>query len=259
VIHIGTSGYSYKDWVGPVYPDGTKTAEMLEAYSERFSTVELNFTYYGMPTKRGMQGMADKTPEGFQFFVKANKATTHEFDRGGAVPFLKALAPLQETQKLAGVLCQFPNSFKNDERSRRYIAEIKEDFEGHNVVIEFRDQSWENDAVYGFLERLNLGYCAVDEPALPGLVRAVPRVTSSSGYIRFHSRDAKKWYGGDGKERYNYNYSEAELREWLLRTQEMETDPKSENLFVFFNNCHAGHAAVNALQFQEMLRELGLL
>ncbi|MDA0838785.1 MAG: DUF72 domain-containing protein [Planctomycetota bacterium] len=259
MIYVGTSGYSYKDWIGPVYTEGTKEAGMLEEYAKRFDAVELNFTYYGMPTRKGMQGMADKTPDGFQFFVKANKATTHEYDRGGSVPFLKALTPLQESNKLAGVLCQFPNSFKNNEHSRRYLSQIKEDFEGHTIVIEFRDRSWEADAVYRFLQQLDLGYCAVDEPTLPGLVPPIARVTSNTGYVRFHSRDAEKWYGGEGKERYNYNYSEVELKEWLPRSQEMVADPKTENLFVFFNNCHAGHAAVNALQFQEMLRELGLM
>jgi len=160
---------------------------------------------------------------------------------------------------LAGILAQFPYAFKNGDESRRYLAELREDFAGERVVVEFRHKSWAKEPVFDYLERLGFGYCAVDEPALPGLVPRIARVTSPTGYIRFHSRDASKWFGGDSQERYNYLYSEQELKEWVPKVQQMTSDPKLESLFVFFNNCHAGHAAVNATQFQEMLRELGLL
>ena len=259
MIYIGTSGYSFKDWVGPFYPGKTRAPDMLKIYAERFPTVELNFTYYAMPAEKTIAGMAGNTPEDFQFFVKANQATTHEQDRSAAEPFLAALEPFRTTGKLAGILAQFPYAFKNNEVSRRYLAELREDFTDESVVVEFRHDSWTRDPVFDFLERLQFGYCAVDEPDLPGLVPPVARATASTAYVRFHSRDASKWFGGDGQERYNYLYSEDELREWTPKVQELNAEPKVDNLFVFFNNCHAGHAAVNAVQFQEMLRELGLL
>jgi len=259
MVYIGTSGYSFKDWVGTFYPEKTRQGDMLSFYTQHFPAVELNFTYYAMPAEKTIAKMAETTPENFQFIVKANGATTHEQDRTAAEQFRSALKPMREAGKLSGILAQFPYAFKNREASRRYLGELREDFADEKVVVEFRHESWTREPVFDFLERLGFGYCAVDEPAIPGLVAPVARATSDTAYVRFHSRDASKWFGGDGQERYNYLYSDEELKEWTPKVQELVSDPKVENLFVFFNNCHAGHAATNAVQFQEMLKELGLL
>ncbi|MBI2192564.1 MAG: DUF72 domain-containing protein [Planctomycetes bacterium] len=256
---VGTSGYSFRDWVGPFYPEGLAGRDMLAFYARQFDTVELNFTYYRIPEAPMMARIAEAVPDSFRFFVKANEATTHRRDRAAAPSFLEAIEPLRASGKLAGLLAQFPYSFKNQEGSRRYLFELREDFSAENVVVEFRHRGWVREPIFDLLERLRMGFCCVDEPDLPGLLPRLARATSDTAYVRFHSRDAGKWFSGDAQQRYHYLYSPEELQEWLPRAQALVHDPKVANLFVFFNNCHAGHAAANALQFQKMLQEAGLL
>ena len=127
-VHIGTSGYSFKDWVGPYYPEGTKSGDMLEAYARDFDSVEVNYTYYRMPSEKTSAGMVKKTPDGFQFFVKAHKTATHERDLAGTDGFLAALAPMRSEGKLSGILFQFPQGFKNTEENRKYLRSVTEEF-----------------------------------------------------------------------------------------------------------------------------------
>src|SRR3954449_2182700 len=119
MIHIGTSGYSYADWKGPVYPDNIKDNEMLAFYSQQFNTTEINYTYYRMPAARTLAAMAAKVPDDFVFTVKASKELTHEreLDEEMGTPenfklFREALTPLIDEGKFGAVLAQFPNSFK---------------------------------------------------------------------------------------------------------------------------------------------------
>ncbi|HPD15858.1 MAG TPA: DUF72 domain-containing protein [Planctomycetota bacterium] len=257
MIAVGTSGYQYSDWKGPFYPDSVPRGGELEYYAEHFNTVELNFTYYRMPSFRTIEAMVKKTPPGFTFWVKANEATTHQQDRSVAAAFNEAMAPAREAGRLAGVLCQFPYSFRNTERHRAYLAALAEDFPHDPLVVEFRNAQWANQAVFSFLRAHRLGFCCVDEPALPGLMPRIAVATAPTAYVRFHSRDASKWYEGGGKERYNYRYRRDELEEWLPKIQQL--DAEAENVYIFFNNCHAGHAAVNAEEFKKLLADLGVI
>ena len=257
MIHIGTSGFRYKDWRGTFYPDDLPDDQMLTYYAERFSTVELNFTYYGIPDPGVIERMVERTPEGFSFWVKANEATTHKRDRSAAAQFNDAVAPAREAGRLAGILCQFPYSFHNHQRNRAYLGSLREDFPHDPLVVEFRNIGWAAEPVYGFLRHHQLGFCCVDEPELEGLMPPVAVATSPVGYVRFHSRDASKWYEGGGKERYNYLYQRSELEEWLPKTEQLNED--AENVYIFFNNCHAGHAAVNAEEFKALLADLGVI
>ncbi len=120
-----------------------------------------------------------------------------------------------------------------------------------------RNIGWATEAVYGLLRVHGLGFCCVDEPELEGLMPRDAVATSPTAYVRFHSRDAGKWYEGGGKERYNYLYDRSELEEWVPRTERLNDD--AESVYIFFNNCHAGHAAVNAEQFSSMLSDIGLV
>ncbi|HOX05794.1 MAG TPA: DUF72 domain-containing protein [Planctomycetota bacterium] len=253
-VRIGTSGYSFKDWVGPFYPPGTGAQGMLPFYAREFDAVEVNYTYYKPPTARVMAGMVEKTPAGFRFFVKAHRTFTHEGDCSAAGDFLAALAPMREAGRLSGVLFQFPQSFKNTEANRSYLHRIAELF-GAGAAVEFRDRSWDHPAVYDFLEALRLNYVAVDEPEASTLFPRVARATGDIGYLRFHSRNAANWYK-EGALRYDYLYSEAELREWVAGLKTMAG--RARDLFVFFNNCHAAQAVQNARQMREILRQVNL-
>ena len=194
---------------------------MLPLYAEDFDTVEVNYTYYRMPTEKTMAGMVRKTPEGFRFFVKAHKTATHERDLSDTGDFLAALAPMRSEGKLSGVLFQFPQSFKNNEDNRKYLNALKQEFGGDlPLAVEFRDNSWNQKPLYDYLEKLGLNFVAVDEPEISTLFPRVARATGDVAYLRLHSRDGAKWYK-DGAARYDYLYSEDELLEWLPGLREM--------------------------------------
>jgi uncharacterized protein YecE (DUF72 family) len=266
-IILGTSGFQYKDWVGSFYPAETKPQGMLAAYAQAFAAVELNFTYYGLPKAKNMTRMAETTPPGFEFIVKAHKTTTHEGRLDDVKPLLEGLAPVAEAGKLSGVLCQFPWAFKNKVESRRHLAGVAEGFvkaseelglpAGVPLFIEFRHDSWMGKPVFDFLSKLGLLFVSVDEPDLEGLLPREGRLTGEAGYLRFHSRNARNWWGGGGKARYDYDYSDEEMSEWLPALRDMAE--RARKIFVFFNNCHRGQAARNAESMRGILRKAGLL
>ena len=256
-IHVGTSGYQYADWKGTFYPENINARDMLRYYAEYFDVVELNFTYYKIPGPRTIARMVEVTPGDFQFFVKANGDTTHKKDRSVSKAFKEAIEPARQAGKLSGILAQFPWSFKNLPQNRQYLMQLRDDFEGYPLVIEFRHDSWIRPATFQFLRSAGVGYCCVDEPEIGGLVPPVAEATNDTAYLRFHSRDASKWFGGDAKERYNYLYSKEEMAEWIPKVRKL-TD-KVKSLYTFFNNCHAGHAAANATEFKGMLQKLGII
>jgi len=256
-ILVGTSGYSYPDWRGTFYPQDLPAKEMLQYYAKIFNCVELNFTYYGIPKPHVIGTMVKGTPYGFQFAVKANEATTHKQDLSVLESFRAAVEPARLTDRLAAILCQFPFGFKNTEENRAYINRLAKELADYPVAVEFRHDSWIKPPIFDFLRENRLAYCSVDEPTLPGLVPPIAKATSSLAYVRFHSRNAQKWFGGGSKERYDYLYSKEELAEWVPKVQQLGTE--ADRTYVFFNNCHAGSAAVNATEFRQMLSELGLL
>lgn len=254
-ILVGTSGYQYKDWVGSFYPTGTRTQDMLAFYAERFSALELNFTYYGCPKAEPMRRMAESTPDGFVFLVKANQDATHKGELSTLGRFAEGLGPLREAGKLGGVLCQFPYGFRNSKESREYLASLRKGFGEVPVFVEFRHASWAKEAVFEFLKSAGIHYVSVDEPELPGLMPRIGRVTGKLGYVRFHSRRKSSWWGG-GKGRYDYLYKEDELSEWLPIISSMADE--ADRLYVFFNNCSRGSAARNAEDMRRLLGRYGL-
>jgi len=287
MILLGTSGYSYPDWYGVFYPPGLERAKQLDYYVRQFNTVEVNSTYYRIPPASTFAAMERKTPAGFEFVVKAHGDMTHRLSRDGAVyeAFQTALAPLRAARKLNGVLAQFPQSFHRSDDHEQFLVEMQERLEGAPLFVEFRHRSWMHEDVFEFLERAGLGYVSVDEPDLPGLLPRVARATGPMAYVRFHGRNAKSWYAGDdgggapansvrevgrpdrgaspsAREpaprqrdrqllRYDYLYSEAELKEWADKIREL--NQKTQKTFVFFNNCHAGQAATGAKLMRTLL------
>ncbi len=260
MILLGTSGFSYKDWVGVFYPENTKNAEMLEFYAERFPCVELNFTYYRMPATRTIEGLVRKVPSDFQFCIKANKAMTHEIDREAGSnfskkvfsDFMEALKPMTTQGFLGCILAQFPWGFKKTASNIEHVLRLKELLADVPVVIEFRNSQWISEETFDLLRSHDLAFCAVDEPRLRGLMPPIAETTSDLGYVRFHGRNAKKWWKHDNpQERYDYLYSERELEEWIPRIQQIAD--KTLKTYVFFNNCHSGQAAQNAQMLRAML------
>jgi uncharacterized protein YecE (DUF72 family) len=252
---VGTSGYSFADWVGVggFYPLGTRRGEMFNHYVQRFSTVELNFTYYRMPAARTLAKLATTSPPGFTFWVKANQETTHRQNRAVAGEFIENLQPMRDAGKLAGLLLQFPQSFHRTVANRRYLAAALDDFEPLPRAVEFRHCSWAHPAAREGLRERGVTLVIPDVPEIPSLYHSPATATTPTGYLRLHSRNADLWYAG-AVERYDYHYGREELaqivRDWS------DLDEPLEQVFAFFNNCHRGQAAENAEAFEKLLTKM---
>jgi uncharacterized protein YecE (DUF72 family) len=248
MLYMGTSGFSYDDWVGNFYPEGLKKQDWLRYYAAEFNALELNSTYYAIPRLSTVRSILDKTGEGFLFAVKANQEMTHQQTRETGVfrAFLQMLQPFVNAGKLGCVLAQFPYSFHFNSANRGYIEYFKEKMGSVPVVIEFRNADWLKPDTFKWLRGNNLGFCCVDEPALPKLVPPVAEVTGDVAYVRFHGRNAAKWWQHDhAYERYDYEYSAEELQEWLPRIHRL--DSQAANTFVFANN-HWQSKSVNTIR-----------
>lgn len=254
-ILIGTSGFSYDDWRGHFYPPGIQKREMLPYYAESFQTVEVNSTYYALPHPATFVQMSAKVPPDFQFAVKAHKEMTHsggELNHEAFVTFRRALEPLIEQGQLGCVLAQFPWSFKPEPENRAYLEAFRSELPDVPVVVEFRNSGWVSDETLALLRELDLGFCCVDEPRLHGLMPRVALATSRIGYVRFHGRNAKKWWKHEqAYERYDYLYAEDELREWISKIEQLAES--TDRLFVFFNNHYEGKAGENARMLAGLL------
>ncbi len=253
-VFVGTSGFSYDDWKGAFYPEKMKKDDMLCYYAERLHTVEVNMSFYTIPSQAAFAGMAKKTPDGFEFAVKAPKQLTHEpeVDPEVVERFTGAIQPLVEAGKLGCILAQYPYRFhRTDENSAR-VRQLREAFGELPVVVEFRNVGWMGKNTFELLKQNNLGFCCVDEPHLKGLMPGVVAATSSIGYVRFHGRNAAKWWNHDEAwQRYDYLYSDDELKEWVPKVHDLQA--VTGKTYLFFNNHYQGKAAQNAVAFAEML------
>jgi uncharacterized protein YecE (DUF72 family) len=254
MIRVGTSGFSYKDWVGPVYPQDLSERDWLEFYAKEFSTVELNVTFYRVPATRTVAGWVKRTPDGFLFAVKAFQGLTHDRSQPDYAGFVESLQPLSESGRLGCILAQFPFSFHATEPNRAYLAQLRAGMRDLPVVVELRNAGWVTDATHKWLRSLNLGYCCVDEPALRGLMPPVAVASGPVAYVRFHGRNAAKWFEHhQAWERYDYTYARDELKEWVPRLEALEE--QSELALVYFNNHYRGQAVQGARDLVAMLRE----
>ncbi|HHH42427.1 MAG TPA: DUF72 domain-containing protein [Chloroflexi bacterium] len=255
-ILIGTSGFSYKDWVGPVYPPDLPRADWLRFYAQEFPTCELNFTFYRIPSPRTLAQIADKVPQGFLFSVKAFQGITHEREEPEPLirQLVEALVPLQEEGKFACVLVQFPYSFRPTPQSWDYLHRLREGFGDLPVVVEFRRREWIGERTFQELRALNFGFCCVDQPRLRGLIPPIAVVTGPVAYVRFHGRNAAKWWQHEEAwERYDYNYSDEELMEWVPKLRQL--DAEAPLTLVYMNNHWRGQAVGTARQLRRLLRD----
>jgi uncharacterized protein YecE (DUF72 family) len=251
-IWIGTSGYSYPDWVGDFYPRGMRPAGMLSYYTRQFPLVELNYTFYRPPTVSALATLADKTPAGFRFLVKVPQTISHEGRPDDLPSFRLAAGELARRGQLSGVLLQLPQSFHYSKGKLDWLAWLADATNDLRPAVEFRHRSWARPEMPEWLESHSLDLVSVDAPDLPGLYPPGWVQSGRRVYVRLHSRNAPNWYA-DGKERYNYFFADAELKEWVnaAKSAAARTD---EALFLF-NNCYGGQAAVNARRLTELFCE----
>lgn len=240
MIYIGTSGFQFDDWIGTVYPKDIKSNEMLKYYigKYQFNTVELNYTYYKMPGFRSITSLLRKTPRNFHFSIKLYGKITHEKDITYLSKFLEATKIMKEEKRLIGYLAQFPFSFKRTTENEKFLFKLSQKIENF-LFIEFRHNSWVDFNTNDF------EIVTIDQPKLkhfyPFIIKAKEKL-----YVRLHGRNSK-WFKGDVKTRYNYNYSKDELLEIYNKIK----DFKSEK-YIYFNNCFNGNALLNALEFRNI-------
>ncbi len=198
---VGTSGWCYKEWRGSFYPAKCPAAGMLRYYAERFSTVEVNNSFYRIPSERVLAGWARQVPEQFRFIMKASRRITHNHrlrDDGSLAYFLRAVNPLGE--RLGPTLFQLPPTFQLDiSRLRDFLDRLPKRWP---AALEFRHPSWFVDEVYELLRSRDVPLVTVDEDREAG--NAAPLVpTASWGYLRLRRG----------------NYSTADLVSWADRIE----------------------------------------
>lgn len=252
-ILIATSGYSYEDWRGVLYPQELPKSDFLRYYALFFPFVELNFSYYTMPKASNLAAMAARTPSSFRFSIKAHRSLTHEAGstwRQDAATFVTAVAALADADRLAAVLVQLPYRFHHTPEHRSYLASLLSELSPLPVVVEFRNDEWQGERVYDELDRRGVGMAMVDRPQLPGLPPTEERVTGGLAYLRFHGRNNDTWWSGDATSRYDYCYSPEELSASVPRLKRMA---KTGTLLVAFNNHARGNAVNNAGELKALL------
>lgn len=255
-VYVGTSGFKFADWKIEFYPAGVPEKNWLNFYATQFNCLEINATYYRPVHPATFAQMAAKTPEGFQFTVKAYQSMTHGWDEDNESDFplfIDSLRPLTEAGKFGGVLAQFPNSFRPDEDTRAYLGRFRQLLGELPAAVEFRHRDWVTEETFELLRRHQLAWCAVDEPQFRSLVPPVAAATSTVGYVRFHGRNYQTWWKGDNKSRYDYLYSAEELAEWVPKIERL--DDETGKVFVFMNNCFGAQAAKNAADIRGLLKE----
>jgi uncharacterized protein YecE (DUF72 family) len=229
--YIGTSGWHYDHWRGRFYPEGLPKAKWLEFYSRRFKTVELNNSFYRLPTEAAFASWYNSTPADFTFAVKVSRFITHvkrlKDVEEPVANFMQRAKILKE--KLGPLLYQLPPSMHRDDKRLESFLSILPP--GLKHVLEFRHQSWLDEGVFQILRRHNVGLCVFDMPGLSCPLAA----TADFAYLRFH--------GSTGL--YYSSYSDEELVGWAKGLAGLAPEVKAA--YIYFNNDAEGYAVNNAL------------
>ena len=275
------------------YESDAKNAEQrLALYASRFPVVEVDSTYYSLPSEHTAELWAERTPTSFTFDAKAYRLLTQHPGQMASLPksvretlpsdltekrnlylkdlppesvdevwsmFRQGLMPLHSAGKLGVVLFQFPNWFFPGRDSKAYLSSIQERLPEYKVAVEFRHGSWLNDKnrerTLKFLRDEGLTYASVDEPQ--GTRSSVPPVavaTSDMAVVRFHGRRAETWDKSNVGvlERFKYLYNEDELKEWVPKIKDLASETRA--VHVLMNNCYSDFAVRNAADMASLLQ-----
>jgi uncharacterized protein YecE (DUF72 family) len=235
-VRIGTSGWAYKDWNGPFYPDQVKAKDRLTYISRRFPTLEINASFYRMPTDKAVAAWRDQMPENFRFAWKASRFITHNKKLTDPVDSLAYMVQRIEGlgDKIGPVLCQLPpNLRRNDERLAGFLKALPKT---GRFAFEFRHPDWYDPAVLNLLREHGAGFCISDHHHAP----APFEVTADFVYLRGHGP------GG----RYHGRYGETTLKAWVDHIQRWR---KNHDVFVYFDNDIKSAAPADAQQLIDLL------
>lgn len=238
-VRIGTSGWTYEHWLGRFYPEEARGESRLAQYARIFRSVEINATFYKLPTEKGMESWLADTPDDFVFTAKVSRFITHRKrlkDPEVHIPiFFGRIAAMKP--KLGPLLIQLPPNFKADlERMGAFCDRLPPDY---RYALELRHDSWWCDEVWEFMRERNLAFCLFH---LAG--RETPEmVTADFVYIRLHGPGAA----------YQGSYDDATLRRWEEKIQRWRGD--GLDVFIYFDNDEKAYAAEDARRLQEWLSQ----
>jgi uncharacterized protein YecE (DUF72 family) len=287
-ILVGTASWTDRTLIASGWypPEADNPARRLRYYADRFPLVEVDATYYALPSEQTARAWADRTPAAFTFNVKAFSLFTQHPTRVAALPsdlreaaqqtgketvylrqidpavaeqawerFLDALEPLRAAGKLGAILLQFPQWFPISRANKDYILACATRVEPTRVCVEFRNRTWmtpdNQQETLRFLADHDLPYVSVDMPqGYPTSIPPVLAATSNLAVFRLHGH-SDKWTSKDIHERFGYRYSQEELHEWTPRVRDLAESAATTH--VLFNNCYSDYAQVNARQMADML------
>ncbi|HKN12750.1 MAG TPA: DUF72 domain-containing protein [Candidatus Binatus sp.] len=245
--YIGTSGWNYRHWRGTFFPEELPTKQWLSFYASRFNSVEINYTFYRLPSKEACEAWYRQTPEKFRFVVKASRYITH-IKRLRNVheswhDFLDRVLVLKE--KLGPILLQFPSNFRASESNLESVAEFLEyagRADSRRLALEFRDRSCFEKEMMAVLRKHRAALVISHSSRYP-----VPEVNATSDfmYFRFHGP----------KEMFASSYSDAELREWATTMNAFLG--RRRDVYAYFNNDAGGHAPRDAQVLLQQLQSSG--
>jgi uncharacterized protein YecE (DUF72 family) len=243
-IQIGTSGWSYNDWIGPFY---LKKSGKFSYYTGIFNTTEINSTFYKYPSSGMIWGLLRNSPPGFIFASKLPKLITHDKwlrkDKdviNDTRRFLELLRPLAE--RLGPILIQLRPKFTFDEHYESLEAYLEAIPKNYDWAVEFRHNSWLREESFELLSKNNVAYTIVDEPLLP----PDTYITADFAYIRWHGHGTKLWY--------DYEYSEDQLDEWVPKIKEVTK--QARRTYGYFNNHFRGNAVKNAIEMLDKMDQV---
>lgn len=239
-IFIGTSGWHYKHWLeGVFYPAGTRTGDMFEFYARHFDTVEINNSFYRLPTANTFDMWRESSPRDFCFAVKASRFTTHmkklKDPKSSSEKFFVVAERLEE--KLGPILFQLPPRWPvNLERLSEFLEVVPRE---HKYAIEFRESSWLVAPVFELLRKYNVALCIHDFEDMQ-----IPHeLTADFTYLRFHGPTSARYWG---------SYSTEQLETWAERIETWRSNLSA--VYAYFNNDPGGEAVKNALTLKRLLR-----
>jgi uncharacterized protein YecE (DUF72 family) len=262
IVHfrVGVAGWTYPDWKGLVYPRESKL-DRLEYLSAFFDTIEINTSFYSIPTtkivERWIQSV--KANPRFSFCAKLYKHFTHgtDLDQGNpgldssvASSFKNSFRPMLDSGLLGILLIQFPYRFHHTGANLDHIKRVFELFRGFPLAAEFRHRSFYRQSFFEFLKQEYVAFANIDQPQISYSMPSASILTHPSlAYLRLHGRNSKTWFADDAgvAERYDYDYSQEEYEKYFEMIREVKK--KNGVLYIIFNNHYRAHQIKNALEF----------
>lgn len=240
-IHIGTSGWSYKHWIGRFYPEKSSPEQQFEFYTKHFDTVEINNSFYRLPPRSVFENWYEHSPKNFLFVVKANRFITHSLKLTRLQePLARMFGSIDALKEKSGpILFQLPPKWKvNVDRFHEFLKALPK---GHQYVFEFRNETWYHEEIYQLLRAYHCGFCIYELAEHQSPVE----VTTDFVYLRLHGPNQFKYQG---------SYSDAVLKKWAKQCIAWQKERK--DVYVYFDNDQNAYAAFNALTMKNFVAKL---